>query len=337
MMHNKPFSVIADSHDRERWINVRKDAGIGASEVAAVLGISPFASAYHLACVKMGKIQPDDLLENERVFWGMELEDSIISGYAKRTGRRTVQFGLTLQSTQYPWLIATPDALVADDVTDDAAQDLAGLIAGVRDGCEPDSLLDFTREGGWRPLQVKNIGLESAKHWEYGVPDYYMAQCRAEAIVFGSESCTGCALIAGQRLVWDDVERTATSDRQIINLTRSFWADVREGRLPVIDGSDSTKHAIASQWPHENDDEVVQLGIYFLDMADDLAQLKDKKKEAESRIAEIENRIKAEIKDAQRAVLPDGSGFSYKTQTRAATTTPASTFRVLRRQKKKAK
>lgn len=331
-----PFVVLCDSKDRERWLRVRRTAGIGASEVAVILGISPFQSAYHLACVKTGRIQADDLSENERVFWGLELEDAIISGYSKRTGRKTVPFGLTLRSLRHPWLFATPDALVSEKASALDASRVEQLLVELRSGHEvADELWQNVLDFEWRPLQCKNIGFGSAEHWTEGVPDYYEAQCRAEAIVFGSEVCTSAALVAGQQLIWDDVARTELSDKQIINLTRAFWHECQAGRLPPVDGSESTKSAIVAQWPRERPDDAVQLGAEWLDLADELADKKADKKAAEARIAEIENRLKAEIQDASRAVLPDGSAFTYRSQKRAAVTMPATSFRVLRRQKSK--
>ena len=330
-----PFVVMCDSKNREEWLRIRRTAGIGASEVAVVLGISPFESPYHLACVKTGRIDPDDLSDNERVFWGLELEDAIISGYEKRTGRSTVPFGLTLRSLSYPWMFATPDALVTEKAGPHDVARMETILRGLRDGHgDVNELWQDVVNFEWRPLQCKNIGFGSAEHWSEGVPDYYQAQCRAEAIVFGSMVCTGAALVAGQQLVWDDVRRTELSDKQIVNLTRSFWHECQAGRLPPVDGSESTKRAITAQWPRECPGDDLQLGAEWLDLAAELADLKTKKKASEARINEIENRLKAELEDAPRGVLPDGSAFTYRTQKRAAVTMPATQFRVLRRQKK---
>lgn len=337
-----PFEILCDSRDREKWLATRRKAGVGASEVAAVLGILPFMSAYHLACVKTARIEPDDLSDNERVFWGNELEEAIIAGYAKRAGRRAVSFGLTLRSLRFPWLFATPDALVSEQATEQDARDMARAIATTRIAIkqgETDLSVYYNVLGTliatvhWQPLQVKNIGFGSAEHWTDGVPDYYTAQCRAEAIVFGAQTCTGAALVAGQQLIWDDVERTELSDRQIVNLTRSFWHECQAGRLPPVDGSASTKAAIGAQWPREDPGTFAHLGAEWFELADELEDEKAKRKAAQKRIDEIENRLKAEIAQAPRGVLPDGSGWSFRSQKRAAVTMAATEFRVLRRMK----
>lgn len=333
---NVPFTVSADSRDRVRWLAARGE-GIGASEVATVLGISPFESPYHLACVKTKRIAPDNLDDNERVFWGLMLEDAIIHGYARRTSRVVVPFGLSLRSTIYPWLFATPDALVSESASD--AAELIECVEVLRQDPAHSVALQSIAEAlatQWCPLQIKNIGFGSAEHWTNGVPDYYVAQCQSEAIVCGSRKCVGAALVAGQKLVWDEVERTELSDRRIVHFTREFWSACTRGELPPIDGSDSTRDAIVAQFPRENPETFCHLGAEWFEKAEVLAEQKALIKQAEKRVAEIENELRAQIGDAPVALLPDGSGWSYRTQHRKQFVTKASSFRTLRRMTKKA-
>jgi putative phage-type endonuclease len=341
-----PFDVIADSRDRENWLKARRTVHtVGASEVACVLGISPFQSAYMLACVKTGRLPPEDLSDSERVFWGNQLEDAIVAGYSGRTGRVAVPFGLTLRSRVHPWMTATPDAFVSERSSLMDASRMRKILRELRDafGASSSACSDLAAEFhdnvincGWHPLQVKNIGFGSAEHWVEGVPDYYAAQCRAEAIVCGVQRCTGAALVAGQRLVWDDVDRTELTDRQIVNLTRSFVHECEAGRLPPVDGSESTTGAIKALYPREDPETFAQLGAEWFDHMGDLERMKADRKELDGKISTIENALKAEIGNAPRGILPDGSGWSYRTQKRAASTVAASEFRVLRRMKGKA-
>lgn len=329
-----PLVVGADSRDREKWL-LERLYGIGASEVAAVLDISPFESPYHLAAVKTRRIAPDNLDDNERVFWGLMLEEPIIHGYGRRAGRAVVPFGLLLRSVVYPWLFATPDALVSESAKD--AADLADCVAILRREPNHTVALQSLVEAlatEWHPLQTKNIGFGSAEHWTDGVPDYYVAQCQTEAIICGSRKCTGAALVAGQKLVWDDVERTELSDRRIVNLTRDFWQMCQRGELPPVDGSASTKDAIVAQFPREKPETFVHLGSEWFDKADELESLKTQQKQTKKRIDEIENQLRASIGDAPRALLPDGSGWTYRTQNRKSFVTAATSFRVLKRAKK---
>lgn len=332
-----PFTIACDSAQRDVWLAARLD-GIGASESSAIIGASPWMSALELWAIKTRQVPETSLDEVEAVFWGSELEQAIVSGFSKRTGRAAVPFGLMLRSTRWPWLTATPDALTTDDP--DAAKRLmritlalkrmrmhlhrgdldAGLIA---------QLIECTQ--GWWPLQIKNIGFGSAEHWADGVPLYYRIQCVHEALVFGAKRCTGAALVAGQRLAWDDVDVEPVLERQIVNLTEAFWDDsVKGGISPDPDGSDSAKRAIAALWPLERPESVAHLSYDDMQLSHRRLALKAEIKEREAEILLLENQLKMSIADNERVIFPDGSGYTYKQVTRREHLVPAHTYRDLR-------
>jgi putative phage-type endonuclease len=343
-----PFEIVCDSADRDAWLEQRRST-IGASESAIVLGQSPdsWPSPLALWAVKTGRMEAKSLEENEAVFWGLELEGGIISGFQKRSKRTSVPFGLLLRSTRYPWLSATPDALTTDDP--EAAKRAGDLAATIRalasrpflrtEGVE--ELLQLAR--GWWPLQVKNIGFRSAHHWANGVPPYYTIQCTQEALVFGATRCTGAALIAGQRLAWDDVEVQPASVQvlpplaaQLVDMTRAFWDDyVLADVEPSPDASESAKHALAALYPIENPEEIKQLGLDYLELAREQDRLSAEHSRLEKRIKQIKNEIRAAMGNAAEAYFADGSGYTHRSISKQAYTVDACSYRDLRRKKAK--
>jgi putative phage-type endonuclease len=322
-----PYAVGCDSRERERWLAMRRQT-IGASEAAAVLGVSPWSSLLALWAEKTGRAPGPDLDDKEFVFWGNELEESIVRGYSKRTGRFTVPFGLLLRSTRWPWLSATPDALVTDDPKHGArATQISRTLGHIRTAMKKGASIDrLTHElvehcEGWWPLQTKNIGFTSAEHWHEGVPLYYRIQCAQEALVFGTAKTTGAALIAGQRLAWDDVEvdESGLLERQIVNLTRLFMRQhIELGVEPAADASESARHTIAQLYPLHRPDKVLALGGDWMERADLYDVLKADNKALEEKLKRFENEVRQEMTDAERCVLPDGSGFTLKTTSRGA-------------------
>jgi putative phage-type endonuclease len=313
------FTIIGDSKDREKWLAARKlPTTVGASDVASVLGLSRFKSAYRLACEKTGELDQEDFDDNECVFWGNQLEDAIADGFGKRTAHRVVPFGLTLQSVEFPWLTATPDAFCrpSSSATHEDEYYLTGAIKIIRGRMSEGLPMDMSdllpALQGWRPLQIKNIGTWMADHWRDGVPDYYEAQCRTEAIVCGVDTCIAAGLVAGNKLVWDEIKRSEISDRQIVNMSRRFTEECVAGRLPAIDGSESTRKAIGDRWPSNNPKQTLYLDHEWLARAAEIERLKRLNKDTKSSIDEIENRLRAEFKDASEAILPDGSSWTYK-------------------------
>lgn len=342
-----PFEVVCDSADRSKWLAARRHS-IGASESAAVLGHAPsWTSAYALWAEKTGRVEPDSLDDVEAVFWGNTLETAIIRGYGARTGRRVAPFGLMLRSTRWPWLTATPDALTSETATDGEAKRMEGVLHELQCAIALGSALvpglaaelhASVVRGQWWPLQTKNIGFGSAEHWADGVPVYYRIQCAHEALVFGSTRTTGAALVAGQRLAWDDidVDTDGVLERQIVNLTKRFISEhVETGIAPDPDASESARNTLSKLFPLQAPGKQVVLGAAAMERAYELETAKARLKAAKEEADRIENLIRAEIGDAEIAVYPDGSAHTFKAQTRKATMTAESTFRVLRRKQAK--
>lgn len=330
-----PFTIIGDSRDRERWLKARLSPDtVGASDVASVLGVSRFKSAYRLACEKTGQLPQENLDDNEAVFWGNQLEEPIAEGFGKRAGHFVVPFGLTLRSVEFPWLTATPDAFATQSqcarveaMRQASVSSRLALMTGVKTERHCEALHELMTSGEWQPLQIKNVNTWSAEHWRDGVPDYYQTQCRAEAIVLGKPSCVAAGLVGGNKLVWDIIERTEISDRQIVNLTRAFVENCKAGILPPVDGSDSSRRAIGERWPSNDPAKIIQLGHEWFEHARELEQLKEVAKRTKARTDEIENMLRAAFEDATEAVLADGSSWTFKAR--------ADGVRTLRRVKAK--
>ena len=85
-MNYEPEVIVdTDTVSREDWLSYRK-LGIGGSDVAAIMGISPFATIRDLYNDKLG-IEP--LVEEEESNWvakevGHRLEDLVAEIFAKR-------------------------------------------------------------------------------------------------------------------------------------------------------------------------------------------------------------------------------------------------------------
>lgn len=63
-------------NNREEWLKGRRDS-IGASEVAAAIGLSPWMSQEELWELKTGRREPKDLSTNSRVVFGQQAEGLI--------------------------------------------------------------------------------------------------------------------------------------------------------------------------------------------------------------------------------------------------------------------
>lgn len=153
MLQRKTFS------NREEWLAGRTN-GIGASEAAAAIGMSPFESQYELWQRKTGQRPAKDLSGNAAVEYGNRLEPCLRSMFQAEHPELTVeyhQFDVLYQSER-PWMTATLD----------------GELTGV--------------EGARGVLEIKTAQISKAVQWEKWkdrVPDQYFIQVLWQMLVTG--------------------------------------------------------------------------------------------------------------------------------------------------------
>ena len=297
---NEHAVMIGHSSSREDWLETR-GSGIGASEVASVLGVGFLAPA-ELWAQKTGQIPADDLSEVERIEWGNRLESVVAHAYAepRYAGRPVKMSGQLLRSTVYPWAIATLDAVTLHP------------------------------EHGWVPLEIKTASAFLASEWQDGPPEPYYLQVQAQMLVTGARWASVACLIGGNQLVWCDIERDETAIARIVAGCSRMWAYIVECTMPPPDNTPEWARVFATLNPESADASVVDLDESDLELAAELEAAKAARKAAEERETLAKNRLIERIGNASEARFRDGTGFTYRTQHRAGHTVAPSTFRVLR-------
>jgi len=170
--------------------------GIGGSEAAAVLGLSPFKTPYQVWQDKLG-------LSGERettpaMTWGLLLEPVIRQKYADETGR-TVRKPGHMKSARYPFMLGT-----LDGITDDG-----------------------------RGLEIKTA--RSSADWgEAGtdeIPQAYVIQCQHYAEVADLEVFDLAVLFGGSDFRLYEVPRDRELQAMMIEREAAFWKMV-EAKTP---------------------------------------------------------------------------------------------------------
>lgn len=286
---------------REEWLQGRSDS-IGASEVAAVLGLSTWDSPYSLWSKKCG-LAPVDTEETEWQRWGNILEPAICEEYAVQTGRKVIDHGryATRRSQTCPVLSATLDREVE-------AFDERGP------GC----------------MDAKNVAVFKAQDWSDTPPLLYQVQLQAQMEVTGYRWGSLAALIGGNTFRWCDVERNESFIELMRKKCMEFWNLIETQTPPPIDGSASTAAALARMFPQETG-EAVALPGEALDWDETIKSCNAAINQAEETKTEAQNKLRAAIGSASFGVLPAGGRYSLKSTTRKAHTVGETTFRTLRR------
>jgi len=108
--------ITTDMHFREAWLMKRR-SGIGASEAAAVLGISKWMSSERLWEIKTGKAEADDLSSSPIVQYGVQCEPHIrelfkldYPGYDVSHEEYKI-----IRNPEYPFIFATLDGEIRHD------------------------------------------------------------------------------------------------------------------------------------------------------------------------------------------------------------------------------
>src|ERR1700733_10133683 len=172
-------------------------AGIGASEVSAVLGLSSYMSPYDLWMLKTGQTKLEREQENDAQIFGILLEDVIAREYARRNNCKVQKVRGMLVSKQFPWLFCSPDRKRVA-----SAINIQIKTAGM-----------FAR--GWGEEETDNI------------PTSYLVQVQQEMLITGLPVTHIPVLVAGQKYRQYEVREDKGLQEIIVQKTREFWNSVR--------------------------------------------------------------------------------------------------------------
>lgn len=287
---------------RDEWLD-KRHLSIGASEVSAVLGLSPWKSTYALWAEKAG-LAPLDGEETDAQRWGLLLEDAICEEYTVQTGRKIIDHGryATRYSQTCPVL-----------------------------SCTLDREVEAIDNRGPGVLEVKNVGPYKDAEWHDAPPLIYQVQAQAQLEVTGYRWGSLAVLIGGQKFRWIDVERDDGFIAVMRKKCLEFWNLVTTRTAPPIDGSDSTANVLRRMFPNDCG-EAVALPGDALDWDAQVHAANAAIKEAEDKKQEAMNKILEAIGPATFGVLPAGQGrWKYATVTRKAYSVETKTMRVPRR------
>ncbi|MDX3516224.1 YqaJ viral recombinase family protein [Streptomyces caniscabiei] len=192
--------------------------GIGGSEIAAVLGLSPYESRFSLWHRKKGLIGPVE--ESPQMRWGKKHEPTICDEFAEIHPDAGVVPAPTFCHPDRPWQIANPDR----------------LLVGQRPGtARPAALLEAKTardDEGW--------GEEGTGQ----IPVWYRAQCQWYLDVLGVKVCHVAVLIGLSDYREYVVEYDPDEARILREAGARFIDDLARDVRPDIDGHSATYQAI---------------------------------------------------------------------------------------------
>jgi putative phage-type endonuclease len=197
----------------DEW-HAARTHGVGGSEIAPILGISPFESRFSLWHRKAGRIAPID--DSPEMEWGRRLEPAILQKYRDEHPHQSFDLqGYTFTHPDRPWQIANPD-LYGDDL--------------VEAKCSRDSV-------GWGEPGTDEI------------PIYYRTQVLWYMDTLGRDRATVAVLIGGNDyreyvVAYDPVEAA-----ELRAAAEAFLGSLERHERPDIDEHSATYQVIKELHP----------------------------------------------------------------------------------------
>lgn len=307
------IKTLTDYGTRSNWLAAR-GSGIGASDVSALFGLSPWASMFSLWAEKTQLAAPVDI-DEDYLIWGQLQEEPVAKFYELRTGRKVWKGGspyCIAQHERLPMFRCTPDRLV------ESAADIG-----------------FDEPGG---MQIKAAAWFMADDWAEGPPPHVQIQVQSEMACTGARWWSVPVYLGGKFRNYD-VMRDETMIAEIEAQVEWFWGLVQSRTQPEIDGHAATARVLKALHPRDNG-ETVDLPVDAIALYDDLnaqrAVISEAQRIAKKLKAGPENNLRALIGSATFGRLPDGRVLSLRTQTRQPPE-EESVFRTLKLEKKKGK
>jgi len=255
--------VTQDLGDRRTYI--------GASDVGAIIGVSPFSSPIELWQLKVGQAEQD---VNDAMRMGTLLEDAVCQLYEERTGYRT-------QRRNAPYVHPDNDFIQGH---------VDRIIVGERGGMDS---------------KVSAYGPGYGEEGTDQVPPHVRVQM---AIYMGLSERTwwDVALLRDMRLRVYRLHHDPELYGQLVAVAVDFWHEhVQTGIPPAIDGTEEYRRFLSARFPVDDGLEMVATPELAL-LVDELAGVKQDARLLETRQTLIENRIRAAMGDASVLLAPGG-------------------------------
>lgn len=257
------------------WYAARQSR-LGASEIAAVLGLSKWRSPFSLYHLKAGHIAPQ--VDNREMEWGRDLEALI----ARRFGRQHPEWRLTrcglYINRDRPWQASQPDRVIHY-----GNRQLAAL-----------EIKTDRNSDDW--------GAEGTDD----IPIYYLCQTRWQLDTFGWDRCHVAVLIAGSEYREYLVEPSEADTQLMRTAGKVFLDTVAAGVPPDIDSHTATYQAVRELHPDINDTDIeidAEMAAEYAAACCALQGAETRKRLATSRLADVMGNARRATCNGERVAI----------------------------------
>ena len=229
----KPIK-ISEAQDRAAWLEARR-TGLGGSDIAAVVGVSPYRTALQVYLDKVGESEPNEA--GQAAYWGKQIEDLVAQEFQTRTGMKVQRVNSILRAGADGWQIANIDrAVVNPDISGRVCVQSAAKQAETGRMLSTDAILECKTASSymadlWGDSQEAEIKAGEVTS-DHEIPIYYETQVQWYMGVTGAKVCYVAVLIGGQDFRIYEVKRDDATIKALTEACRKFWTVNVLGKIP---------------------------------------------------------------------------------------------------------
>lgn len=193
----KLFSAVAQEDNPSGWLRARTH-GIGGSDIATILDENPWSSPKKIWMSKLDMFDSDKQpQQSEAAHWGNLLETTVATEWGHRYEREWVHIPVTLQSEEFPWMLANIDGFT----------------------------LSKDRRNVTGILEIKTTSAFNEEPWSEGpLPFYYLCQVNWYCGICGLDTFCITCLVGGQKLyAYNDMPASAELFKRETIAAADFW------------------------------------------------------------------------------------------------------------------
>lgn len=256
-------SISTVGMTREQWLAERRN-GIGGSDVAGILGLSPWSSPFAVWADKTGRLPEKE--DNEAMRQGRDLEDYVAQRWCEVTGKKVRRDNKIIRNTDYPWALANIDRRVVGE------------------------------NAGLELKTTSVMNLKAFKNGEY--PASYYGQCMHYIAVTGADRWYLGVLVLNQGFYHFTIERDEAEISALMAAEHDYWQYVTNDTPPPIDGGEATTEALETVYADTVPAD--EMDLFGMDAAmREITEYKASIKTLQDAVAERENKIKATLGEAE--------------------------------------
>jgi putative phage-type endonuclease len=245
--------------------------GLGGSDIAAALGVSPWKTPFDLYREKLGLVERPDLSANDAVHFGNVLEDVVAQEFTRRTGVKVRRNNQHLVHPKHDFLLANIDRQVV------------GKVMGVKAGLECKTADKWAARDKWgegAQVRLRDDGEIEVDTFDDQVPDWYLLQCAHYMAVTGSELWFLAVLIGGNDFRIFTIHRDDELENMLLYGAGQFW---HQHVLAEVPPPPSTQLDLETMFAQDNGNSI--------DATPEILETWAELKEAQAQMKYLETRI----------------------------------------------